>query len=217
MITACLFDMDGVLFDTERSSETFMIEAVARQGATLTADQFVHLIGTGLPKIYACFDEWFPGQIDHHRFACDWRDITFDHMRQHGMPFKPGADEVLRSLKARGVKLAICTSNTHEVVTTYLDIAGWSDIFDVLVTGDMVTHGKPDPEIFLKAMELLHVAPDECIGIEDSPGGVRAIRAAGIRSVMIPDRVPYSDALAPYVDICLDSLFQLESVILEKE
>ena len=217
MIRACLFDMDGLLFDTESMGGYFMNLAVERQGFTLDEEHFLQLLGCNMKVICDKLDEWYDGKIDHDQFACDWRDVTLDYMREHGMPLRPYAGEILRDLRARGVKLALCTSNTAEVTGEYLRIAGWEHAFDQVVTGQMVAHGKPAPDIYLKAAELLGVEPSACAGIEDSPGGLRAVRAAGMLSVMVPNLIPYSEALAPYVDLCLESLAELEQAILDKE
>ena len=217
MIRACLFDMDGLLFDTERMSGYFMSQAVARQGFHLEESQFLQPLGGDMKKICGKLDEWYDSKIDHDQFARDWRDVTLDHMREHGMPLRPYAGEILRDLHARGVKLALCTSNTEEVTREYLRIAGWSDAFDQVVTGQMVSHGKPAPDIYLKASELLGIHPSECAGIEDSPGGLCAVRSAGMLSVMVPDRIPYSDELSHNVDLCIESLKQLEHAIFDKE
>lgn len=214
MIRACLFDMDGVLFDTERMSGRFMADAVAQQGVTLDEAKYEQLLGADVGRITATLDQWFPGKIDPRRFFEDWRDVTLDYMRENGMPLRPFAAEALRSLKERGYLLALCTSNTYEVTMAYLHIAGWDDVFDQVVTIEMVEHGKPAPDVYRKAAELLHVSPDECVGIEDSPNGLRAVRSAGMLSIMVPDRAPFSPDLAPYVDICLDSLEQLEETLL---
>ena len=118
----------------------------------------------------------------------------------------PYADEALAELRRGGCKLALCTSNTPEVVNTYLELAGWADAFDAVITGDLVTKSKPDPEIYLTAAQKLGVRPDECVGVEDSFNGIRSVRAAGMVSVMIPDLLPYGEELAPYVDRHFDDL-----------
>lgn len=217
MIRACLFDMDGVLFDTERMGGYFMNIAVQRQGFTLDEEHFLQLLGCNMKVICAKLDEWYDGKINHDQFGRDWRDVTLDHMREHGMPLRPYANEILHNLRARGIKLALCTSNTEEVTREYLRIAGWEDVFDQVVTGQMVAQGKPAPDIYLKASELLGIPSSECAGIEDSPGGLRAVRAAGMLSVMVPDRIPYSDELSTYVDLYFDSLAELEDAIFDKE
>ena len=102
-------------------------------------------------------------------------------------------------------------------VQEYLDINGFGPLFDVIVTGDRVAHGKPAPDIYLRAAELLQLAPAECAGVEDSLNGVKAVRAAGMRSVMIPDLLPYGPDFAPYVDVRLNSLHELLGALEEKE
>lgn len=217
MIRAFCFDMDGVLFDTERLGEQLIIEIIARQGFHITQEQFRSVIGTSWPHTYACLCRWFPG-FDAVRFEREWKNETFvPYFKTHGVPYKPGARETLADLRAQGYRLALCTSNLADVVAMYLDLAGWSETFDFIVTADQVTHSKPAPDIYLRAADLMGVAPSECIGIEDSPSGVRAIRAAGMTCVMVPDLVPYSDEHAPYVDIVLSDLTGLIPAVLARE
>lgn len=217
MIKAFCFDMDGVLFDTERTAGVMLNAAARQQGITLTDEQWTQMLSKSLTAINVMLQEWFGDRIDLTRFAKDWYDVTLDHMRKHGMPAKPGAEALLRNLRKRGIRTAICTSNTAYVVRDYLELAGWTDYFDVIVTNEQLHRGKPDPEVYLTGARLLGVEPAECVGIEDSVNGVKAVRAAGMYSVMVPDVFPYTEALAPYVDLCLDSLETLESAIFDKE
>lgn len=217
MIRAILFDMDGLLFDTERMAGRMLNAATQQQGITLTDAQWTQMLSRSLKDINIMLAEWFGDAIDLPRFATDWYNVTLDHMRAHGMPIKDGAAELLPALRARGLKLAICTSNMDKVVREYLAIAGWTELFDEIVAGDTLTRFKPDPEVYLIAAARLGVDPTECVGVEDSVNGVKAIRAAGMTSVMVPDVFPYTDALAPYVDHCLTSLTELEHAIFDKE
>lgn len=217
MIRAFCFDMDGVLFDTERLGERLIVEIIARQGFTITPEQFRSVIGTSWPYTYECLCKWFPG-FDVARFEREWKNETFvPYFKAHGVPYKPGAREVLAELKARGYRLALVTSNLADVVAMYLELAGWSDTFDFVVTADQVARSKPAPDIYLRAADLMGVAPSECVGVEDSPSGVRAIRAAGMTCVMVPDLVPYSDEHAPFVDLHLTDLTELIPAIRARE
>lgn len=217
MIKAFCFDMDGVLFDTESTAGVMLNAATQRQGITLTDTQWTQMLSKSLTVINGLLTEWFGDSIDLPRFAQDWYEVTLDYMREKGMPVKPGAEELLRSLKAKGYKLAICTSNMSYVVRDYLMLAGWTDIFDEIVTNEMISCGKPDPEVYLTGAARLGVEPHECIGIEDSYSGVKAVRAAGMYCVMVPDVFPYTEELAPYVDLCLNSLEEFENAIFNKE
>ena len=212
MIRAVCFDMDGVLTDTERMGLPVMQEAAARQRYLMTEDQWRTLLGTTMEDTGRALTTYYPG-IDLPRFMQDWYDLTMARIRREGLPKKPGADAILQTLRKRGLKLALCTSNGAQVVAEYMEIAGWAKAFDVIVTGNLVVRGKPDPEIYLQAAERMGVKPEECIGVEDSPRGLQAVRAAGMYSVMIPDMQPWSEALIPLIDARLERLEELEGLL----
>lgn len=214
---AVCFDMDGVLLDTELLGGAILAEAAQLQGCTLLQAQQDALIGANMQSTKDAFERWFPGRIDGDRFILDWCRLMLSHIRRDGLPYKPGARETLVSLRERGLRLALCTSNAADVVAEYLHIAGWENAFDAVVTGDMVPRGKPAPDVYLLGAEKLLVPPAACVGVEDSVNGVKAVRAAGMRCVMIPDLLPFTDDLAPYVDHLLTGLNQLEGVLLKKE
>lgn len=213
MIQAVCFDMDGVLVDSERLSPLLIIEAARLQGCSMTLEQSKQSIGGSIRSLSLMLHELFADKIDSDRFMKDWFDLTMNYVRREGVPLKPHARETLASLRRRGIPVALCTSNIPEVVHEYLQLASLSDAFDVIVTGDMVPRSKPDPAIFRKGAELLGVSPSHCAGVEDSLNGVMAVRAAGMTCVMIPDVHPFSEAYAPYVDLTLSSLAELEQAL----
>lgn len=213
MIRAICFDMDGVLVDSERMSLRLVGEAAALQGCEMTPEQCLLSIGANVARFRQVLNDLFPGRIDADRFMQDWFDLTMDYVRRDGVPLMPCARETLASLRARGLKLALCTSNVPKVVQEYLALAGLTEAFDVIVTGDMVTHGKPDPAIYLLGAQKLGALPEECAGVEDSVSGVKAVRAAGMTCVMVPDVQPYTEELAQYVDHVIEHLDKLEEVL----
>lgn len=213
MISGVCFDMDGVLLDTESLSFPMMRKAIAMQGETLTEAQWQTLLGVNLAHTCASLNTWYQGRVQPEQFFRDWVDVTFDYVHAHGIPKKPGADAILRLLRQQGKEIALCTSNNVQVVEEYLRLASWQEAFDAIVTGDQVKQGKPAPDIYLKGAEALGLSPAACMAVEDSVNGVKSAKAAGMLTVMIPDMLPYTDDLAPYVDHKLDNLTALETLL----
>ena len=213
MIRGVCFDMDGVLLDTETLGGVVMREAAALQDCPLTLNQWHSLLGQNMASTRVSLRAFFPGRIDPDRFIRDWCELMLAHIHREGLPFKPHAREVLQHLRQRGICLALCTSNAAEVVAEYLRIAGWEHAFDQVITGEMVASSKPAPDIYLRGAELLGLDPAECAGVEDSYNGVRAVRAAGMYSVMIPDILPWREEVAPFTDTVLASLEELEPLL----
>ena len=212
MIRAVLFDMDGVLTDTERSGCQMMRTALARQGYSITEDQFISLVGTSMEETNRRLLEWLPG-VSTDQFATDWKDATFEYVHTYGVPVKPHAAEVLDQLRAEGYLLGLCTNNVKSVVMEYLTLLGWEHKFDTIITAEMVQRRKPDPDTYLAAARALQCAPHECAGVEDSPSGLLAVAAAGMYCVRIPDLIDTSHVPASSIHLTLDTLAQLPDAL----
>lgn len=207
MIRAVLFDMDGVLFDTENLGCQIMLRHTAALG--YKADRTFYLTTLGVPNaeckhIYQrALGESFPYETFMERFRASF----LEYNREHTLPFKPGLLTCLAGLKARGLKLALATSTVRPLVTAYFEkIPAVAGYFDATVCGGEVPRGKPAPDIYLAAAKAVGCAPEACIGVEDSYYGVQSIRASGARCVMIPDMLPYDERFAPFVDHTLPNL-----------
>jgi HAD superfamily hydrolase (TIGR01509 family) len=188
-IDAVIFDMDGVLLDSEPLHEEAMQSILVDCGVTTatgllhvgmtTQDSFRLLCGElGLPHDPAALDARYSARV-------------IPLLRERATPL-PGVPEVPRALKARGVRLAVASSSRPEVIEATLAALGVQPLFEVVVSAVEVPHGKPAPDVFLEAARRLGVVPTACVVIEDSERGVQAARAAGMRCVAVPCSVTRS-------------------------
>lgn len=208
--TAVLFDMDGVIFDSERIYMECCIKAAEKFGAQNVEDVVRKCIGVTnemtIQILRESFGEDFP--VDDY-----WKASTgyfWEFYNERGsLPMKEGVVEALTYLKEKGYLLAIASSTKTETVTRQLTDAGIVDFFTLIVGGNMVSRSKPAPDIFLKATELLKVEPEKCLVIEDSYNGIRAAYAAGIPAVMVPDLLPPTEETREKTVAILPSLLSL--------
>lgn len=189
MIKALIFDMDGLLFDSERVVQRAWNEAGQKLGYGNVGEHIYNTLGMNAKGRAAYFKQTFGEEFDVERFRELEHEIFFAIRRNEGIPVKPGAKELIFYAKQRGYKLAVATSSGREYAGQLFKEAGMYDYFDGFVCGDMVTRSKPDPEIYEKACALLGVKPEDCVAFEDAPAGVRSATEAGIDTIMIPDLV----------------------------
>lgn len=194
-MNAVIFDMDGVIFDTEHLALSLWIRAGDELGIPGLAELYPSVIGTTAVRtaeiLFARYGESFPKAAFDRRV----RELYFEHYEREGLPVKPGVEELLSSLAAHGVPLALASSTRTELVRRELEDSGFLKYFTAVIGGDMVSHSKPHPEIFLKAAEALGAAPGDCYVIEDSFNGIRAAAAAGMHPLMVPDMLPPTDEI----------------------
>ena len=184
---AVLFDMDGVIFDSERVQRAIWCELAAEQGLGDMERVYARCIGVTVPATGEILCEAYGEAFPWERFR---EETTRRYRARYGggrLPLKPGASVLPAQLRAAGRHLALASSTPRSLVETWLEGAGLADVFDAVVTGDEVAHSKPDPEIFLLAAARLGAEPARCYVIEDSFNGVRAGHAAGMRTLMVPD------------------------------
>ena len=199
-IRAIIFDKDGTLHDTEKVYMQAWKAAAAEFNVPDIENTDIPFIAEYWAKKYpdVPFEDYLPR-----------RQFYYFGILEQGIPVKEGAYELLTYLRAHGYKVGMATSTPWDTVKEHLERTDMMGYFDTIVTGDMIEHGKPAPDIYLLAAERLGVDPAECIGVEDSPNGVRSIHAAGMRAVMIPDLVEPSPEVEALVWRKLDCLMDM--------
>lgn len=196
MIRAVIFDMDGLMFDTERPSIAYWQEALAEQGFVMTDGMASRIRGRNEEGIEQVLCGLFGPGLNYPRAQAAQRARMARLDGAGLLRAKPGLYELLGWLGQKGIPRAVASSSRRVSVEGHLRTAGVLDAFDAVVTGDDVTRSKPDPEIFLKAAAALGALPGHTLVLEDSPNGVRAGAAGGFMTVMVPDMDPPTPELA---------------------
>ena len=213
---AAVFDMDGLIFDSERAGFECWSEVAKTYGFNDITALYRECIGCSRVRVEklvkGAFGEGFP--FDRFREKV----FTLYTGRYGGgkMPLKTGAREILEYLKEKGKKTALASSSDREMVLRLLDGAGLTEYFDGIVAGDMVTRSKPEPDIFLAACRLLGTAPERTVAVEDSYNGIRAAHAGGLRPVMVPDMLPADEEMRGLAEAVKDDLFAVMAYLAEK-
>ena len=214
MIKAVLFDMDGTVFDTEPIYRRCWIRAAKEVGFNEDMDLFfARICGLNMTDIGACVHHFYGEDAPFEEIRTLRRGYLDEELENGVLPFKAGAPEIFVELKKRGIKIALATSTGRKMVDRYLQMSGLEGVFDAVLTGESVTHGKPHPEVFLIAAERLGIAPKHCVVVEDSPNGVRAGHAAKMFTVMVPDLHPCTEELRVLLWQVCDTLTDLIPLI----
>ncbi|MEV5410668.1 HAD family phosphatase [Thermopolyspora sp. NPDC052614] len=189
---AVLFDMDGLLVDTEKVWYAVETEVVESLGGTWGRAHQQELVGGSMASTAAYIVKVTGTDVGADVVAARMLAGMTSRLAE-GVDLMPGADELLTAVREAGVRTGLVTSSASAIAGAVLDVVG-RERFDVVVTGDDVARPKPDPEPYLLAARLLGVPPGSCVVLEDSPNGVTAATAAGCRVVAVPSVLPIPDA-----------------------
>ena len=209
MIKAVVFDMDGVLFDTERISREAWFYTARQMGIENQFEPvFLRAIGMNRSDTREMFLSIYGADFPYETFQTT-SSAKFHELIAKDLPVKPGVHEILSWLRMHSVPTALASSTSKKSVLSHLSRACLTDFFDDLITGDMVVHSKPHPEIYEIACRSIHTDPSDCIAVEDSKNGIRSAFSAGMKPVMIPDQVPPDDETSALLFKKYDSLLRL--------
>lgn len=190
-----IFDMDGVLFDTERLYQNVWKDYAAQEGFKLKDEMLRRLRGTNGLEMEAILRQWLPDKDPQNVM-----ETLFKWSRErlkNEVPIKIGAKEILDYFKANKFKIAIASSADLDMIHNNLKKSGFEDYFDVITSSSEVERGKPSPDIFICSAKRLGLAPNECYVIEDSINGIHAAHAANCRPIMVLDlTLPNSETKA---------------------
>jgi len=183
MIKAIIFDMDGLMIDSERVTFECYQERLKDMNLTMDEEFYKTLLGKPIKGIYQRFYDVFPIQ----NVIQDVHQLMAERFETEGVPVKKGLVELLHYLKDNNYKTIVATSSNRDRVDKILAQAKITEFFDDSICGDEVTKGKPNPEVFLKSCQKLGVNVDEAIVLEDSEAGIQASYDANIKVICIPD------------------------------
>ena len=206
-VRAVLFDMDGLLLDTERMNIECVCQAALEWGVKLQPEVIARrIMGTARAQIVAAYQSLLPDSVDGAVFYQRKNELFAHRKQQEGIRPMKGAAELLHWLHEQNIACVLVTATVGET----------AERLPYRVTGDMPLPSKPDPAPYLRGAALAGVDPTECLVLEDSFNGIQSGRAAGCRVGMVPDTLPYDETCAPYCDVVFRDLTEVAGWIQEK-
>lgn len=205
-----LFDVDGLLVDSERIFNICWREGAKSVGYDLSFDQALQLRSCDSKLAHQLFIEWF-GDEDAYSKVRSARKALMADVKKYGTPsLKPGINDILQKLESKGINYAIVSSSPVARCRKYLEEVGISEKFETIISAEMVERGKPYPEIYAFACQQLGILPKESVSVEDSPNGLRSAHGAGCTTIMIPDLSPFNEELESIVDYHYNCLSDID-------
>jgi len=211
--SAVIFDMDGLVLDTESTYMLAWQQAASVMGYDLSEDFCLSLSGMHYPDIELKLVEYCGVEFNLQTFKRLSGDCWRGYVNDHGINIKHGFTELLDLLDRQNIPYCLATNSLAVNALECLELAGIKDVFSTIVSRDHVQHGKPEPDIFLKAAELLQVDISRCLVLEDSHAGIVAASKAGAVSVFVPSIAQVDSLTVELCDLMMDDLAQLTDAI----
>lgn len=215
MIKAVIFDMDGLMIDSERVTFEGYQHVLAKENLTMSEEKYKTLLGKPVKAVHDLFKEDYGPQYDVDQIIKDVHAYIAKRFETEGVPLKPGLVELLKYLKENNYKTIIATSSHRNRVDLIVKQAQIDQYFDDSICGDEVTKGKPNPEVFLKACQKLQVSPQDALVLEDSESGINAAYNAEIKVIGIPDMKYPEEKYVKMTYKIMDNLFQVKDFLEE--
>ena len=214
-----IFDMDGVLIDTERMyMDCWRIAGKEFEIDEESVDKLVRdCIGLSSKDTKELCEKRLAGKVSYDEGIKRVRDIFRRKRIEEGIPVKSGAYLLLEYLKTNRIPIGLASSTSYHTIVEELTQLKMIDYFKVVIGGDMVREGKPSPLVYERACKELMLNPERTIAIEDSINGLKAAKGAGLKTIMVPDLLPYTEELEPYVDEHFDSLKGIQEALRDGE
>lgn len=212
---AVIFDMDGVLFDTERLCKDCWCKVADDHGLEGMDIVFPRCIGTNSADTVRIVRDYYGQDFPYDDFAREADGMFRDYVLTKGVPEKQGIREILNYLRQNQYKIGLASSSNRCSVLSNLENAGILKYFDSITSGDMVEHSKPNPEIYLIACRTLGVKPEETYAIEDSYNGIRSAYSAGMMPIMVPDMIMPNEEMQEKALVIKEDLLQVMQYLSE--
>ena len=217
---AVVFDMDGVIFDSEKLVIECWQVIAEKHGIEKIEEACRECLGLNRDATREKMLLRYGADFPYDMYKQEMSDLYFKCCEEGKLQLKPGVVELLAFLKRNQIKIALASSTRKVVVERELTDAGVIDYFEQIVCGDMVSRSKPAPDIFLKACELLQVEPESAFAIEDSYNGIRSAHSGNLRPVMVPDLAEPTAEMEELAEVILSSLVEVKELfeqMLEKQ
>lgn len=209
MVKGILFDMDGILFDTERLYIKADKQSAGEMGLEMPDALVLRLCGAGVANTRQMVMDHFGPGFDYDHFRARTVELVTDWVQTGQLRLMDGVAETFDALDAEGIPRAVASSSEEATVRSLLALSGLAPRVQAVVSGDMVQNGKPHPEIFQTAAKALGLDAADCVAVEDSYLGVQSAAAAGCAVVMIPDVLPATDEMRALCAAVLPTMARL--------
>lgn len=212
-IKAVIFDMDGVIFDTERVYLDIWSKVFRKYGYEISKEIYISVMGRGRKKVKEIFINNFGENMPIEEMYIEKDAMLLDAIEKNKVPMKLGAYDLITYLKDNNYKIALATSAKRERVIKQIEGAKIKVFFDTIVCGDDITKSKPNPEIFIKAAYNLDVDKENCIVIEDSPAGIEAAYNADMIGFHVEDLKEADDDIRRYCHKTFKNLIEVREYL----